>query len=125
MWNRGSRLAYSPMRTKLGELIVSLTPRPAPKPFANTVFPAPSSPHRHTTSPGSAAVARPAAIERVASGLVLRRSRAGTLAVVTRPSGKALEVADRDRDGRAAAQADERRLQGDTRPEEGRPGEAR
>src|SRR2546428_12033166 len=101
MWNSGSRPAYSPIRTKLGELIVSLTPSPAPKPFANTVFPAPSSPHRHTTSPGSAAVARPAAIERVASGLVLRRSMAGTLAVVARPPGKTPHGAAPDPDGRA------------------------
>ena len=34
------------MRTKLGELIVSVTPSPAPKPFANWVLPAPRSPTR-------------------------------------------------------------------------------
>src|SRR5258706_11131202 len=101
MWNSGSRPAYSPIRTKLGELIVSLTPRPAPKPFANTVFPAPSSPHRHTTSPGSAAVARPAAIERVASGLVPRTPRARTLAVLPPPSGQAPADPGRARDPRA------------------------
>src|SRR6185437_8422248 len=74
MWNSGSRPMYSPISTKLGELIVSRTPRPAPKPLAKTVLPAPSSPHRHTTSPGWATVARRAAISRVASGLSLTSS---------------------------------------------------
>src|SRR5688572_21079412 len=117
MWNRGSRPAYSPMSTKLGELMVSRTPRPAPKPLANTVLPAPSSPHRHSTSPGRAAVASRAPSVRVASGLSLSQSSEASVAVATRPSGKAFEVADGDRDRRPATEAHERRLQRDARRE--------
>src|SRR4029079_18406250 len=59
---------YSAMRTKLGEVMVSATPRPAPNALAKCVLPAPRSPHRQTRSPGSAtrASARPRRL--VASG---------------------------------------------------------
>ena len=58
---------------RLGELIVALTPSPAPKPFAKTVFPAPSSPHRHSRSPASATEARRAARACVTPGSSTRR----------------------------------------------------
>ena len=125
MWNIGNRPAYSPINTKLGELIVASTPRPAPKPFASTVLPAPSSPHRQTTSPGSATVARREANVRVASGLGLSSSIDGSAAVVTRPSGKAFEIADRDGDRRPSAEANERRLERDAGWEATGTGEAR
>src|SRR4051812_34056387 len=99
------------MRTKLGELIVASTPSPAPKPFANTVFPAPSSPHRHTTSPGRATSASRAARERVASGLVLTNRPTLSTAGAARLSGKALEIAERNRDRRPPAEAHECRLE--------------
>ena len=54
MWNSGSRPSYSAIRMKLGEVIVSATPRPAPKALARCVLPAPRSPHRQITSPGPA-----------------------------------------------------------------------
>src|SRR5262245_53725409 len=125
MWNSGSRPAYSPISTKLGELMVSRTPRPAPKPLAKTVLPAPSSPHRQTTSPGSATAARRAAKARVASGLVLVRCTPRSTAGAGRPSGKALEIAERDGDRRAAAEAHEGSLERDPGREPARPGEPR
>src|SRR4051812_25389395 len=125
MWNSGSRPAYSPIRTKLGELIVSRTPRPAPKPLAKTVLPAPRSPHRQMTSPGSATEARLAANARVASGLVLTSCAIGSTAGAARPSGKPLEIAERDRDRRPPTEAHERGLERDAGGEPARPGETR
>src|SRR4051794_1766000 len=125
MWKSGNRPAYSPISTKLGELIVSRTPRPAPKPFANTVLPAPRSPQRHTTSPGSAATARRAAKSRVASGLELDHSSVDRSGLATRASGKALEVPDRHRHGRAATEPNERRLERDAGRKAARTGKSR
>ena len=70
MWKSGSRPAYSAIRMKLGEVIVSVTPSPAPNALARWVLPAPRSPHRQITSPAARRrrrARRPSAV--VASGI--------------------------------------------------------
>ena len=49
----GRRPSYSAIRTKLGEVMVSVTPRPAPIALARCVLPAPRSPHRQIRSPAT------------------------------------------------------------------------
>ena len=73
MWKSGRRPAYSAMRMNDGDVIVSVTPRPAPNAFARWVLPAPRSPQRQIRSPGSAAVARAPPRAAVASGSGARR----------------------------------------------------
>src|SRR5262245_4872920 len=106
----------------VGELIVPLTPRPAPKPFANWVLPAPSSPQRQIKSPGSAAAASEAPNRRVASasfvatdrsrsvgGIGVEGSRSGRRGRRERrssASAEPLEVGQRDRDGPRAVELD-------------------
>src|SRR5690349_11067900 len=72
-------------------------PRPAATPFARTVFPAPSSPDRASTSPGFARRARRSPIRSVCSedcetrSTVLRRSSLGFFefaALMNEPNGK-------------------------------------
>ena len=74
-WNIGSRPSYSVIRTKVGELTVSVIPSPAANPFANCVLPAPRSPTRHSRSPGRATAASRAASARVAAGSVVVMAR--------------------------------------------------
>ena len=62
-----SRPWYCWASVNVGLVIGSVTPRPAPKPWANAVFPAPRSPASSTRSPGSARAASAAARSRVSS----------------------------------------------------------
>src|SRR5438034_8361764 len=61
------------------ETVASSRPRPAATPFASTVFPAPSSPHSASTSPGFARRARRSPIRSVCSEEWLTRSMVSTL----------------------------------------------
>src|SRR6185436_4595641 len=131
------------MRMNVGELIVPATPRPAPKPLANCVLPAPRSPQRQTRSPGWAAAASEAAKRRVASGSVVviersravedigsrvadpaRRARAGRRSL---DSGlaEALQVCQRDRDRAGALELDPARLEERPILEAAEPGQTR
>src|SRR5690242_10427920 len=129
MWNSGSRPSYSAIRTKLGELMVAATPRPAPKPFANCVLPAPRSPRRAIRSPGLAAAARAAPRARVASASVVVsvRSRVETTmgAEGTRGSAEAFEIGKRERGRRPIVEADEPGLETDAAAERAHAGRPR
>src|SRR4051794_15359328 len=129
MWNRWSRPSYSDISTKLGELTVALIPRPVANPFANCVLPAPRSPNRAIRSPGRAAVASrtPRARVESASLVVTTRSRVETTIGREYPIGpcaaamdrplvalrlrEPLEVAERQGEGRAFLEPDERRFE--------------
>src|SRR4029079_16066082 len=72
--------SYSAIRMKLGEVIVSATPSPAPNAFARCVLPAPTSPHRQMTSPARAALARARPRADVAPGPGLTKARCWSVA---------------------------------------------
>src|SRR2546423_6446910 len=136
MWKSRSRPSYSAMRMKLGELIVALTPSPRPKPFANTVLPAPRSPQRQIRSPATATAARRSPSAKVASGESLVRLRAWPdvwLAGSVEPraeregatgSGEPLEVAQGHRDRRSIPEPHEPCLEDDAPTEAARAGKA-
>src|SRR5260221_12366630 len=114
-WNRGRRPACAAIRMKLGDATTVVVPRPAPTPFARTVFPAPRSPQRQMRSPGSATSASRSPSAAVAAGLsVSIRSSVGAR-VAIRPSvpeaGEPLEVAQRDGKRGSLAEADEAGLE--------------
>src|SRR4051794_16776117 len=99
---------------KLGEVIVSVTPSPAPIAFARWVLPAPRSPHRQMTSPARAT--RPRATPRavVVSGVGLVRRRSSWVAArMTGRSDEPFEVTERDSGVRAVGQPDDPGLEMD------------
>src|SRR4051794_20071957 len=99
---------------KLGEVIVSVTPSPAPIAFARWVLPAPRSPHRQMTSPARAT--RPRATPRavVVSGVGLVRRRSSWVAAgMTGRSDEPFEVTERDSGVRAVWQPDDPGLEMD------------
>src|SRR4029079_11242754 len=127
--------SFSGISPRVGEFTTSITPSPAPNPFANCVLPAPSSPMRHSRSPGSPAGAGRAPRARVVAGspdgtttaseeVTVRGYRATPSGAVRDPSGEAFEIRERKRHGRGLVEADPTALELRARLEAAQAGEA-